>query len=122
MVQWALNERFQTMETRTNKTEKLSADPRIDSPVVRVVYPADPLTISTSGTTPVEKAAADTVPAEPVLKLASPEVATPTDPAPSPAPMTLGSWLEVIKNNAAVFLSVGLICLAIGYLIGKNKA
>lgn len=122
MVQWALNERFQTMETRINKTEKLSSDPRIDSPVVRVVYPADPLAISTNVTTPAEKTATDSVPAEPVLKLASPEVTTQTDPAPTPQPMTLGSWMEVIKNNAAVFLSVGLICIAIGYLIGKNKA
>lgn len=110
------------METGTNKGVKLSADPRIDSPVVRVVYPSEPVALSESVKTPVETPQTEPAPTEQVLKTTASEPSTPTDPAPSPQPMTLGSWLEVIKNNATVFLSVGLICLAIGYLIGKNKA
>lgn len=101
-----------------NYRELPNADPRIDSPQIKVVYPSLPKTLETI---PVQTVASTVTPPPPASTQPEiPAAKTANDPEQN-APAKTG-WLDAIKQNAGIFALIGLALLGIGFLIGKNKA
>lgn len=113
------------METINKRAAVLkSADPRIDSPLVKVVYPSQAITKEASLTTEPAASGSVAVPTttqpQVITVVAAPvqkSVET-TTPPPATTSQSIGKWL---KENAGMLTVVGLLLLAFMYVINKNK-
>ena len=97
----------------------LPVDPRIDSPQIKVVYPAPPMILkdlpeqepTPPPTTPTQQTAP--VQQETPVGQTTANTTNNTNPAQN--------WQETIKQNSMLFIIVGLLALGLGFILGKNK-
>lgn len=100
--------------------ETMKIDPRIDSPQIKVVYPAPAMILKDL---PEEDAA--TPPTAPVQATAPAQQEAPaaqtagTSASASTSPVQ--SWQDTIKQNPMLFAIIGLLALGIGFILGKNR-
>lgn len=102
-----------------------TGDPRIDSPLIKVVYPSDPLAATTptaTGTSVGEKPiSTETMQTKELFSEMGQQVSLvktePTGQVPAP---TSKVWYQGIADNKLLFAGVALTALVIGIVIGKK--
>ncbi len=102
----------------------LNADPRIDSPQIKVVYPAQSV-VQKDLIIPTEIIAPQVVTPIVTPRVETPTVGTVTNVEKATLTdkdnATHSSFLDCIKQNLSTFLIICALVFALGYLINKNK-
>jgi len=111
-----------TKELRIKDGVTKTGDPRIDSPLIKVVYPSDPLAVTpptANGISVGEKPQSSETLQTKELFVASPEPIKKdiTGQAPEPPKQ---SWFQPLVDNKLLFAGVALIAVVIGVVIGKK--
>ncbi len=94
-------------------------DPRIDSPQIKVVYPA--VLKDLPAEEPSVQPSPPTEPPAPVPQVTPAPQTANAAPSTNATPAPSVGWKEVIKQNSMLFIIVGLLGLGLGFLLGKNK-
>lgn len=114
-------------DVRTAQTA--SIDPRIDSPEIKIVYPSADKNVPQASegvlksTVAAPTATTETPQSSPQLAteiLAAVPKTTPAVEVSQPETITAPTWLDIVKQNAGLFLLCAAISLGIGILIGKK--
>lgn len=105
-----------------------SSDPRIDSPVIKVVYPSDvsitkEAPVSENQTTaPIKQvlptATETTVSETPPTVNVTPEIKTPETVDTNNNLVKAPTWLDHVKEHAGLFIIAGLLSGGLGILLG----
>lgn len=117
-----------TTLNRTLSTAVRNVDPRIDSPQVQVVYPSVTMAVKDATSTVSTGSTASTSSVTthaPALPLFQPEDkvidnSTVVESQPKSDVPTPKTWVDVLKQNATLFIVVGLISVVVGIFIGKK--
>ena len=102
----------------TPKEDTQARDPRIESPNIRVVYPAEDTpvlkneTVQTNETAPQNK--------ETDTPVQTTQTQTSTEGQTETHTCSL-SWQQALKQHATLFGLTALLILGLGYIIGKSK-
>ncbi len=126
MGQLQSTEKSNKMETlnRTLNTAVKNADPRIDSPQIQVIYPSETApvkdAVSSASLSPVTTTHAPALPlSQSEDKILENPSVIETQPK-NEVPPAVQTWVDVLKQNATLFIVVSLITLVAGIFIGKK--